>query len=198
MHWHKKNERVKGQKKGIIIACIAGLEGGGRGGEGRGRVKAETRGGEGRGGEVERRRGGGRLCSPPPPPPPPPPLSLPPPLPPPSLPSPFPKSQATQARIIRKSSSLLWKDFSSSKIYPNLHSYFFNDHSSDEWLIFAVLRKLDLFNFFRRLLRSGIVIRFYNHGTSQRGGHSVPNSICSLFVRYYSPYVPMILLEIRE
>ena len=33
MHWHKKNERAKGQKKGIIIACIAGLEGGGRGGE---------------------------------------------------------------------------------------------------------------------------------------------------------------------
>ena len=60
MHWHKKNERVKGQKKGIIIACIAGLEGGGRGGEGRGRVKAENRGGEGRGGEVEKRRGGGR------------------------------------------------------------------------------------------------------------------------------------------
>lgn len=184
MHWHKKNERVKGQKKGIIIACIAGLEGGGRGGEGRRSGKEEGRGKEG--------------SFLPPPPPPPPPLSLPPPLPPPSLPSPFPKSQATQARIIRKSSSLLWKDFSSSKIYPNLHSYFFNDHSSDEWLIFAVLRKLDLFNLLRRLLRSGIVIRFYNHGTSQRGGHSVPNSICSLFVRYYSPYVPMILLEIRE
>lgn len=197
MHWHKKNERVKGQKKGIIIACIAGLEGGGRGGEGRGRVKAENRGGEGRRSGKEEGRGkeGSFL---PPPPPPPPPLSLPPPLPPPSLPSPFPKSQATQARIIRKSSSLLWKDFSSSKIYPNLHSYFFNDHNSDQWLIFAVLRKLDLFNLLRRLLRSGIVIRFYNHGTSQRGGHSVPNSICSLFVRYYSPYVPMILLEIRE